>query len=193
MKEETSILIRDARLSDAPFITECVLAGIGMWSFDGAPTQEQMHVYDGIAPECSMEESLYSYRNMRILEVDGEVAGGLISYPGDDYRSLRLATWDRIDRRMGGDDTGRSDDETGPGEYYLDTLVLRPEFRKKGLGPLLISDAVAKARQKGIERIVLIVECDHPALITYYEHIGFTIESRMVFLGEPYYKCVYHQ
>ena len=186
---DSRMVIRDACVGDAPFITECILSGIGLHDFEDEYSPMQRMQYDSIRPECSMDESLYSYRFARIAEVDGVVAGALVSYRGELYAGLRDRTWERIDALLD-EACPVSDYETGPGEYYLDTLAVHPRFRGMGLGSMLIEDAVICARRQGCSRATLIVEKDHPRLVAYYRRLGFVPESELSFLGEDYYKCV---
>lgn len=188
---QKTISFRGGRPEDASFIAECILAGVGAWDFSGNADEETMLLYRAMASVCGIEDSLYSYCHCRIAQCNGKAVGCMTSYPGDDYARLRELTWSSIHKVMGGERPMSSDYETGPGEYYLDTLALAPEFRGFGLGKELLLDSAERARAAGYERITLIVEQDHPKLISYYESIGFQIESQMTFLGEAYFKCVF--
>lgn len=187
---EAGFSFRKARVEDAEFIACCVLAGIGEYEFGEAG--DPVHLAS-IAAECRMEESLYSYRNALIFLADGLTAGCLISYPGEMYKFWRDDTWKRIDDATGASFAASSEYETCDGEYYLDTLVLRPEYRGRGLGRQIIAHQIAEASQRGHRRFTLIVEKDHPRLVAYYGSMGFEPESEMTFLGERYLKCVYSQ
>lgn len=52
------------------------------------------------------------------------------------------------------------------------------EHRGKGLGRRLIDRAIAKAREIGLERIVLTVREKNTRAIALYEKVGFVIEGR---------------
>lgn len=178
---------RDGRPEDSAFIAECILAGIGLHSLGGEI--EDRRTFDAIEAECSRLDSLYSYRNVRIVSLNGEVLGSMLAYPGEKYADWRRLTWERLDTRLGETTEEISDYETEAGEYYLDTLAVMPKFRGHGYGLQILQESIDRARAAGYERITLIVEQDHPKLIRYYCSLGFKIESEMVFLGEKYYKC----
>lgn len=187
---EAELSFRGASIEDAEFIACCVLAGIGEYEFD--KVDDPVHLAS-IAAECRMEDSLYSYRNTLICEIDGRTAGCLVSYPGEMYKLWREDTWRRIDEATGASFAASSEYETGDGEYYMDTLVLRPEYRGRGLGRRILDHKIAEASRCGHRRFTLIVEKDHLGLVAYYGSMGFIPESEMIFLGERYLKCVYSQ
>lgn len=178
------INIRDAKPSDAEFIAWTVMAGIGVvWSDLSCAV-----------PMCQTEDSIYSWKHSRIAQTeDGSPAGCLISYPGEIYAALRDKTWSlfRREEREAGEPLQsykelRSDPETFPGEYYLDSLAVRPEQRRRGIAKLLLEDAIAKGRALGFDRITLLAATDSPRLLSYYSGLGFKPEDRMILFGEDY-------
>ena len=55
--------------------------------------------------------------------------------------------------------------ETGPGEYYLDTLAVVPEYRHRGIGRALLEDGIRLGKSKGFDLITLVVDSDMPDLV----------------------------
>ena len=184
--------IRDARPSDAEFLAWTVMAGMGAdWD------DLSMAV-----PMCLPEDSIYSWRHARIaVTEDGSPAGCLISYPGEIYASLRDRTWGLFlrDAEKGcsglkplqPDAVPASEPETYPGEYYLYSLAVRPECRRRGIARLLVEDGIAKGRALGFGRITLLAATSSPRLIAYYSGLGFEPEGRMTFFGEDYTRMVW--
>ena len=177
--------IRKANIGDAPLIARCVLEAVGVRDFN---SDYDKALLDAIKAECKRTDSLYSYTHSSIAELDGEAVGCVVAYPGEIYPEERKNTWERINAAIGDDSSDSSDYETGAGEYYLDTLVVMPQYRGQGLGKLLVKAAVEQARTERYDRITLIAEADHPHLVAYYESMGFNRESSLSFLGEQYYK-----
>ena len=65
----------------------------------------------------------YSYRNTLLaVTAGGEVAGAIVSYDGARLHGLREAFIEGARRELGVDHSGM-DDETAPGEWYLDSLA----------------------------------------------------------------------
>lgn len=179
------MIIRKANIEDAPLIARCVLDAVGVREFN---SDLDKALLEAIKAECMRTDSLYSYTHSSIAELDGEAVGCAVAYPGDIYPEARKGTWERINAAIGDESSDSSDYETGAGEYYLDTLVVSPQYRGRGFGKLLVKAAVEQARLDGYDRITLIAEADHPHLVAYYESMGFSQENTLTFLGEQYYK-----
>jgi len=64
-----------------------------------------------------------------------------------------------------------------PGEYYLANMAVFPEFRRQGLGSLLLADAETRARQQGCNRLALDVEAENRDAVRLYERVGFVREA----------------
>lgn len=169
------IEIRDARPEDVRLLAWTVIVALGM-DESLAPQME---------PVCAREDTLYSWKRARVAEVDGKAAGCLISYPGAEYLDLRPGTWNSF-RPFVGDDQEDFEPETFPGEYYLDSLAVLPEFRGRDLGRMLLLDGASKGRSMGLGRVTLIAESDHPRLLDYYGSIGFREFGEMLFFGNWY-------
>lgn len=159
-----ALIIRDARREDAGIIAECVLAAMGFDVYSAEGLEEAVKIGDtelkiadalGIFTQiCAREEILYSYTRSRVAEIDGEAAGVLISYPGDENARLRGYTWglaaaageNGIPVNVPGEASAEGNDtasdsasdfykyfpaECEADEYYLDSLAVRPAFRGK--------------------------------------------------------------
>lgn len=180
------LIIREANQSEYLLLAESVLNAVGLNSF---PSEEDRRLLDAISAECRRGDSLYSYKHALVAEKGGKFVGCVVSYPGDDYPAMRKGTWERVGLAMGDNSADSSDYETGPGEYYIDTLAVRP--RGHDYGKLLLRHAIGRSQQAGYDHVTLIAEKDHPRLLAYYESVGFRKETELTFLDEQYYKMVY--
>lgn len=71
-------------------------------------------------------------------------------------------------------------------EGEITNVAVAPEARQKGAGDLLIREAIQKAQEKGIGRIVLEVRVSNHAAIHLYEKNGFvTVGTRKGFYEKP--------
>lgn len=168
--------IREASVSDAAFVADCVLCAIGLYDFDVRPEE-----YRRFAEVCRMEDTLYSYRNALIVSVDGVDAGCIVAYPGDNYEEVREKTFKAIESKCGTKISMNYDMETGPGEYYLDSLAVIPAFRGHGLGHVLMKAQIERGRALGYSRLSLIVDKTHPRVRAYYCELGFRDAGEVVF------------
>ena len=167
MNVTDKIEIISAKPEDTDFIAWIVAQGMHM---DGVPPFLKKH--------GALDDTLYSWKNTRLLRYEGTMVGGLVSYDGSTHEERRRNTWVLPDGRLlnSGDVP-----ETVAGEYYLDSLAIVPEFRGHGLLRLLFDDAVGKARLAGFHRVTLIVDESYPRLAQLYASYGFVPEESFLY------------
>ena len=181
--------LRDARPEDAPVLARCIMAGMHFYDFE-TPEPEDTDIYRRLIACERRDDLLYSYRYTRVAEDEGTPVGSLLSYPGDIYRSLRQKTFSEIWPELSAMDQS-SEQETGPGEYYLDSLAVLPDFRKQGIGRALILDGVRKALSLGFRQVALVVDPDYPHLVRLYESLGFVPAGRRNAFGTDFLRMIY--
>ena len=181
------VQLRDATSDDASFIARAVLAGIDMLDIDAVLPDEQRAIYEHLMDICSMDDTLYSYLNTRIAEVDGNRVGALVAYDGARYAALRAKTFGLV-QQTSGMDLSRNAMETDPGEFYLDSMAVLSDFRGLGIGKMLISDRMDYALCNGFQKVTLLVDKDKPRLQRYYESDGFAFDEEMFVFGSWYNK-----
>lgn len=182
------IRIRSAVQEDIPFISRCVMAAAGIRDMDNESDDTQSSVIRDI---CAMEHSLYNWNHARIA-VDSQTdmpVGCLIGYDGKRYARAREMTFGYLEEHLGWK-VKDTDMETCKGEYYIDSLAVIPEYRGKGIGRLLVEDAISEAREAGHNRLALIAEIEAPALQSYYYSMGFNPEEEIIFFGTRYIRMV---
>jgi ribosomal protein S18 acetylase RimI-like enzyme len=181
------VQFRDATSDDAPFIARVVLAGIDMLDMDAALPDEQRDVYERLIEICRMDDTLYSFSNTRIAETDGERVGALVAYDGARYAKLREKTFGLV-QQTSGLDLSKNAMETGPNEYYLDSMAILSDFRGIGIGKMLMRDRVDYAFSNGFQKVTLLVDKDKPRLQHYYQSLGFVFGEEMFVFGSWYNK-----
>ncbi len=168
--------IVSATAADAPFIAWIVAQGQHM---DATP--------DFFVDMCRRKDTLYSWKNTRLLIVDGVLAGGLISYDGGIFAQARARTWVMPD---GSRISSGEEDEAEAGQYYLDSLAIKPEFRGHAYWRLLFDDAVGIARSRGFHKAGLIYDEGYPHLGKIYSSYGFRPTRRFMYFGAMATKMV---
>ena len=181
------VQLRDATSDDAPFIARVVLAGIDMLDIDAKLPDEQRAIYEHLMDICSMDDTLYSYLNTSIAEIDGNRVGALVAYDGARYAALRAKTFGIV-QQSSGMDLSRNAMETGPGEFYLDSMAVLSDFRGLGIGKMLMRDRMDYALRNGFQKVTLLVDKDKPRLQRYYESDGFAFDEEMFVFGSWYNK-----
>ncbi len=120
----------------------------------------------------AMDDSQYSYRNTLTARTEqNEVAGICVSYNGADLHSLRKRFIEEAARQLDRDFTDMPD-ETAPGELYIDSLAVYPQFRKQGIATALLKATIDKARQAGLPA-GLLVDKGNPTAEKLYKKVGF--------------------
>lgn len=181
--------IRDASPSDAPLIADAILEAVGpdiVGSMAGDGSREDVFaVFETLAKRT---DSQYSFQNARIaMLTDGTPAGVCISYDGSLVFDLRKSFFEEA-RKVFGWNLSEQEEavipgETGPDEFYLDTLATIPEFRGRGVARALIQDAKEKASKAG-KPLGLLVSYHNPKARKLYESLGFKQVGSRPFAGE---------
>ena len=186
----SSLVIRDARPFDAPFLAECILAGMHLYDFEEIVNDDLADALENITQSEGREDTLYTYSRTRIAEVDGKPAGALLSYPGELYKELRDRTlmeyWPAFFTQFGNDEL-----ETDPGEYYLDSLAVHPDFRRMGIGRALLEDGIKIGLSEGFTQIALVADAEMPHLIKIYQSIGFVPADHRNVFGTDFLRMIY--
>ena len=183
------VQLRDATLEDAPFISRVVLAGIDMLDIDAVLPDEERAIYEHLIEICRMDDTLYSYLNTRIAEVEGNRVGALVAYDGARYAEMREKTFSLV-KQTSGMDLNHNAMETGPGEFYLDSMAILLDYRGAGIGKMLMCDRMDWAFHYGFQKVALLVDKDKPHLQHYYESLGFAFGEEMFVFGCWYNKLV---
>ena len=172
--------IRDAREDDAEFLAQVILSAAHL---------SDMDVSEDLTAICRRTDTLYSWRNARIACACGKRAGAMVSYPGDIYVAARSITFPLLPGLTQAQ-IDATDIETLPGEWYLDSLAVLPEFRRAGIGKMLVMDAIERGRNAGYTQCTLLAEKSSTHLVEYYTRLGFAIESSTLYLGNAYWRMV---
>jgi len=174
------LTIRKANIDDAVFIAASILDALGIVKVPDTFLNKVINV-------CQREDTLYSWQNTLVAELDGVLAGSLTAYDGNLYKQMRLVTFGLI-MQQGGQNFSSMDMETQPGEYYLDSLSVRLPYRCKGVGTALLRACLSEAAEKGHHCVGLACELNNLKAKRLYESMGFKVSSKMNIFSEDYFK-----
>ena len=172
--------IRKATEEDVAYVAKTVLTALDMDTSD----------LEWVKESCADPKSMYSWNKALIAEEDGTPIGCIISYRGDDYLPIREYTWSRLWKGVDPEVIRKSAIEAYPGEYYLDSLSIEPEYRGHGLGKELMHAAMGHGATLGYKKFALLVAVEKPRLREYYASIGFKETGEVNFFGHRYYRMV---
>ena len=137
-----------------------------------------------------MDDSQYSWRNA-FVALDDEatngnldyapVAGAIVGYDGKDLRRLRRRFQEEALSSLNMDYTNM-DDETQEGEFYLDSLAVYSEYRKRGIASKLLKHFVEYAAELGLPA-ALLVDKNNPNAERLYTSLGFVYKNDAMWGG----------
>ena len=176
--DTTKVIVRAATAEDANVIARAVALAIGNEATLRSYCSDD---YLAVLAEIARQDATqYSWRNALVAEVDGVAAGAIVGYDGAQLRVLRNGTFTVLLERIGR--VPNILDETGRGEYYLDSVGVFPDFRGLGVGRALIDAFCDKAFAEGHERVGLMVDYDNPQAEKLYISLGFErVGTRLLF------------
>lgn len=129
------------------------------------------------------------YEHVYVYEVDGEVAGCLVSYPAD--RELEFErNWEKLDlpddiKSYG---TPLPVKEARDGEIYIESVATFSEYRGQGIASKLFKHVLETDTNATWG---LICEKDNYGAQRLYEKLGFKVDGETELYGHKYNRMVY--
>ncbi|MFV0560572.1 MAG: GNAT family N-acetyltransferase [Enterococcus sp.] len=128
-------------------------------------------------------EYRYSYQHIHVCERDGKIAGFAAGYPGSQEAKID-APLQQILQKNGYEFKALrffEECETSSGEWYLDSIVTKEEYRGCGVGTELLEALDQIATDCGEKVIGLNCDEGNPHAQRLYERIGFkVVGERMI-------------
>ncbi len=182
-----TLTFRPAIPEDASFIAEVVAVALGadLWDNENAAKQPDAALIE----VCRRTDTLYSWQNTVIAEVEGARAGGIVAYDGADYHDMRLRTFDAL-RHLLTFDPEQMVDEAQRGEYYIDSVAVKPQHRGCGIAGRLLNTAVEEAHRRDLTTLLA---CDPQNILAkkLYERLGFAETGRYFIFGHEYLRMTH--
>jgi ribosomal protein S18 acetylase RimI-like enzyme len=182
------VTLRPAVESDAEFIALTVIKAVDIK--DNQDSSIQYNDIKKCLTECAeMKNTLYSYENTIIAEAEGKRVGAIISYPGKMYLGYRVNTFCKLYHDTG-IDLSANPMETNEEEYYLDSLMVLPEYRGFGIGGLLVEKACESVSKYDYKRLALIARADDHWLKYFYFNLGFRETTDLRIFDHEYIRFI---
>lgn len=180
MNNEISII--KATPEHARFIAGNVLRALHIDEVSEEHLQHMTHI-------SRRSDTLYSWRNASIALYNGVPVGMMVAYDGARYRSMRDVTFPLI-RMYVGDDYQNMDDEACQGEFYLDSLAVLPQYRRRGIASALIREMFRLRDQAGIPLATIAVDPENDTAYRLYLNNGFRHDGHIRVFGTTYLRLV---
>jgi ribosomal protein S18 acetylase RimI-like enzyme len=174
--------ITNASKHHAPAIATLIMTAMtdDCCQFLAGPDHTLCDFRDMMTALVLMDDSQYSYRNA-LVALDDEsangditvapVAGVAVGYDGADLHRLRRRFQEESLRRLDMDHSHMLD-ETHAGEFYLDSLAVFPQYRRRGIAKLLLRATCERAAALGLPT-ALLVDKGNPDAERLYLSVGF--------------------
>ena len=175
----SEINIRKAQKEDASQIAELFMLA---WPVEdimnsNGITYHQLH--ESMTEVAARQQTIYSYENTFVAEVGGRIVGAMCAYDGADYQKLKQPIVDIL-----GSDSGFAQlKETEAGEFYLDSVGVREEYRGRGIAAQLFAAQIERAKSLGHKIAGLIVDEGKPQAEALYSRLGFRHIDKKDFFG----------
>ena len=101
------------------------------------------------------DNNQYSYQNCWVAEKENTIIAAANIYDGARLEELRLPVLEYLKNEFGNDIN--PEDETQEGEYYIDSIGVKPGYRGQGIGSQLLQFLVDEYSGRRGERLGLLV------------------------------------
>jgi len=128
------------------------------------------------------ENNQYSYQKCWVAEEDEEVIAAVNVYDGAELNRLRQPVIDYIKSRFKRE--LKIEDETRAGEYYIDSLGVKPEHQGKGIGSKLLRFLIDEYVTRNGQTLGLLVDEENPDARRLYVRLGFQTAGKQILLGK---------
>lgn len=181
--------IRPAQKSDSRFVAPLIVQAmedIVMKFTQSSDLEKAIPVFEYF---FTQKGNQYSYENTLVFVENGEIIGSITGYDGSKLNELRTPFLDHLLKEFGFDQI--PEDETEAGEFYLDTVSVSQFHQGKGIGRKLIEAMILHAKEKGFDKVGLLVDMENPAAKKLYERIGFRHIRTKKLMGGKYEHLVF--
>ncbi|WP_392424049.1 GNAT family N-acetyltransferase [Dolosigranulum pigrum] len=177
-------MIREATAADLPRIIELnkiIMNDMehSMLDNNDWATLKEALVEVGRHPEMKM-----NFRHILVKVIDDEVVGFVCGYMGGFQENHEV--YHELEQKYGIDNLDQFDERETFNEWYLDSIVVSPDFQRRGIGSELIEAAMDRARNHGHARIGLNCDKANEKARKAYEKLGFKPIAEVTLEGHLY-------
>lgn len=176
------MIIRRATTKDVKEIAACMLLAMEdiVYKFIGEnSTERALHFLESLIVQKSNQ---YSHENCWVIEDTNKVIAAANIYNGADLEKLRAPVALLIKTMFNQELT--YEEETQPGEFYIDCIGVNPNYQGKGIGSKMLQFLIHKYVHKKNETLGLLVDKDNPNAKKLYLKLGFKVIGKKVLAGK---------
>ena len=178
-------LIRLARRTDARQIAELVVIssdGIANIEWEEQARGESCDPLDIGERIYQISQHGYSYKSTTIMELNGDTAGMLLSFPKPDSSPRNPANRPDI-----------SDENVfapyiyleEPNSWYICGIAFYPQYQGQGLGTKMMAMANEQAKEAGFNQLSLVAFEENTGSVRLYKRLGYRVVDRAPIVPHP--------
>ncbi|WP_276496596.1 GNAT family N-acetyltransferase [Pontibacter litorisediminis] len=176
------MLLRKATLEDSPFIATYLLLAMEDIVYKFIGVQDYSKAKDFLCYFIEKENNQYSYQNCLVAEDENELIAAVNLYDGAKLKELREPVIHYLRSKLGRD--FNPEDETQPGEFYIDALGVAPHQQGKGVGSKVLQFLINKYVVHHQLTLGLLVDEENPSAKKLYLKMGFKPAGKKVLMGK---------
>ncbi|WP_340006434.1 GNAT family N-acetyltransferase [Paenibacillus sp. FSL K6-0276] len=135
----------------------------------------------------AQEISFFSYANIIVKEIEGQVVGIALMYDSK-MTDAFCEQWENDVALFFGEDQDEFEtSEAQPGEFHLDTIAVVEEFRGQGIAKELLEKMDQKAYSHGHTKLSLNVSAKNIAAKRLYERHHYKVECQFLISSHTYF------
>jgi ribosomal protein S18 acetylase RimI-like enzyme len=175
-------MIRKATYEDSDLIAAHLLMAMEDIVFKFLGVRDNNKAREFMKYFVEKENNQYSYQNCWVAETDKEIVAAVNLYDGAKLIELRQPVVEHIRSQYNPD--FKPEDETGPGEYYIDTLGVSLYQRGKGIGSKMLQFLINEFVSKQGKTLGLLVDEENPDAKRLYLKLGFNSAGKKILFGK---------
>lgn len=169
-------------MADAKFIAPFLLLAMEdiVYQFIGSRNpQEAMELMRHFAVRTHNQ---YSYENCWVAVAEEEVVGAVNVYDGAQLHVLRQPVLEHLASRF--NSHYKPEDETGAGEFYIDSFGVHPGKQGRGIGAALLQFLIDTYVHQQGQTLGLLVDEANPGAKRLYLKLGFAPVGKKLLFGK---------
>jgi len=183
-------MIRPAKPSDADAVVPLIIQAMGKLANKLTHVEDDKLINKIFTHFFPLQGNQYSYENTLVFEEEGKVLGSLNAYDGRKLIELRKPFLAYLKEHYNGSDLNQGT-ETEAGEFYLDSISVKPSAQGKGIGKQLIKTGIDWAKKLGHHTVGLLVEQNNENALKLYQKMGFVIQNEKEFMAGLYHHMIF--
>lgn len=180
------MIIRKAKIEDAKDIASFLFLAMEEITYHFIGRKNAGEAIELLEVLAAQDANQYSYKHTLVAEENGELVGSVTIYDGAKLYELREPVATLIRTKFNID--FNPEDETQPGEYYLDCIGVKPNQQGKGIGSKLLQFAIDEYVARRKLTLGLLVDKANPQAKKLYLQSGFKVVGEKTLVG----KCMEH-